>query len=195
MFSFTRTKSEICQNVNIWSLLEESSWVFVLTILYNFLCLNFFPVTNACKNKNEHWLWSQRSCGPSTSSCAERLPVAYFLRLCFSFLCQKIVLIILPIEDECGMLGLDAWPWSMRNIQWLVVTWNRSATASQALWAEYGHPGLWEIFYSQLQTISRKRKCIQWHYKEKTSLERTVCITSILVSMCHKINLQYLRNV
>lgn len=105
MFSFTRTKSEICQNVNIWSLLEESSWVFVLTILYNFLCLNFFPVTNACKNKNEHWLWSQRSCGPSTSSCAERLPVAYFLRLCFSFLCQKIVLIILN----------RGWMWDVRS--------------------------------------------------------------------------------
>lgn len=195
MFSFTRTKSEICQNVNIWSLLEESSWVFVLTILYNFLRLNFFQLQMHAKIRMNTDFGVKDLVALAPSSCAERLPVAYFLRLCFSFLCQKIVLIILPIEDECGMLGLDAWPWSMRNIQWLVVTWNRSAAASQALWAEYGHPGLWEIFYSQLQTISRKRKCIQWHYKEKTSLERTVCITSILVSMCHKINLQYLRNV
>lgn len=106
MFSFTRTKSEICQNVNIWSLLEESSWVFVLTILYNFLCLNFFPVTNACKNKNEHWLWSQRSCGPSTIIMCWETASGLFFKTVFQF----------PVPKNCANnTPHRGWMWDVRS--------------------------------------------------------------------------------
>lgn len=105
MFSFTRTKSEICQNVNIWSLLEESSWVFVLTILYNFLRLNFFQLQMHAKIRMNTDFGVKDLVALAPSSCAERLPVAYFLRLCFSFLCQKIVLIILN----------RGWMWDVRS--------------------------------------------------------------------------------